>query len=152
MRLLTALLFLLPISAFAAVSLESTPYKIVATPQKDGSIAEEWKAADKIAPSDKVGYRITYVNTGEETISGVTINNPVPESTVYIVNSANGTGATISYSVDGSQFAGMSELKVLEDGEVRPAGAKDIKSIRWVLDEPLAPSETGNVEFQVRIK
>jgi hypothetical protein len=46
----------------------------------------------------------------------------------------------------------MSELKVLEDGEVRPAGAKDIKNIRWVLDEPLAPSATGNVEFQVRVK
>ncbi|MEC8443242.1 MAG: hypothetical protein VXZ05_03460 [Pseudomonadota bacterium] len=152
MRLLTTLMFLLPFSAFAGVSLESQPYRVVVTPQEDGSMAEEWKEADRIAPGDKVGYRITYVNTGEEPVSGVTINNPVPDNTVFIMNSANGTGATITYSVDGSQFAPLGELKVLEGGEVRPAGAADIKSIRWVLNDALAADASGNVEFQVRVK
>lgn len=152
MRLLTTLLLLLPFSAFATVSLESQPYKVVMTAQEDGSMAEEWVEADKIAPGDKVGYRITYVNTGSEPVSGVTIKNPVPENTVYIMNSANGAGTAITLSVDGSQFAPVSELNVLENGEVRPAGAKDIQSIRWIVDAPLAPSATGFVEFQVRVK
>jgi len=152
MRLLTTLILLLPFSAFAGVSLESEAYKVVVTPQEDGSMAEEWMAADKIAPGDKIGYRITYVNTGEEPVSGVTINNPVPDSTVYIANSANGANAAITYSVDGSQFASMAELKVLEDGEIRPATAKDVKTIRWILEAPLASEATGNVEFQVRVK
>ena len=105
MRLLTTLLLLLPLSAFATVSLESQPYKVVMATQDDGSVAEEWVKADKIAPGDKVGYRITYVNTGSEPVSGVTIKNPVPENTVYIMNSANGAGTSITLSVDGSQFA-----------------------------------------------
>ncbi|WP_369984272.1 hypothetical protein [Thalassolituus sp.] len=152
MRLLTTLLLLLPFAAFATVSLESQPYKVVMTAQEDGSMAEEWVEADKIAPGDKVGYRITYVNTGSEPVSGVTIKNPVPENTVYIMNSANGAGTAITLSVDGSQFAPVSELNVLENGSVRPAGAKDIESIRWIVDAPLAPSATGFVEFQVRVK
>ena len=149
MRLLTTLLLLLPLSAFATVSLESQPYKVVMATQDDGSVAEEWVEADKIAPGDKVGYRI---NTGSEPVSGVTIKNPVPENTVYIMNSANGAGTSITLSVDGSQFAPVSELNVLENGEIRPAGAKDIQSIRWIVDAPLAPSATGFVEFQVRVK
>jgi len=152
MRLLTTLLLMLPFSAFATVSLESQPYKVVMSTQEDGSVAEEWVEADKIAPGDKVGYRITYVNTGEEPVSGVTINNPVPENTVYIMNSANGSGTSITLSVDGSQFAPAGELKVLEDGKVRPAGAADIESIRWIVDDALAPSASGFVEFQVRVK
>ena len=151
MRLLTTLLLLLPLSAFATVSLESQPYKVVMATQDDGSVAEEWVKADKIAPGDKVGYRITYVNTGSEPVSGVTIKNPVPENTVYIMNSANGAGTSITLSVDGSQFAPVSELNVLENGEVRPASAKDRQSIRWIVDAPLAPSATGFVEFQVRV-
>jgi len=75
MRLLTTLLLLLPLSAFATVSLESQPYKVVMATEDDGSVAEEWVEADKIAPGDKVGYRITYVNTGSEPVSGVTIKN-----------------------------------------------------------------------------
>lgn len=152
MRLLTALLMLLPMTVFAGVSLESSSHRIVSIKQDDGSVAEEWQTADTIAPGDKIGYRVTYVNTGTEAVSGVTINNPVPEATAYIVNSANGAGTEITYSVDGNQFGRMQDLKVLEEGVVRPARAEDIKSIRWVIQQPVAAGAQGNVEFQVRVK
>jgi len=152
MRLLTTFLMLFPLVALAGVSLESESYRIVAVVQDDGSTAEEWQAAETIAPGDRIGYRITYVNTGEEAVSGVTINNPVPESTVFVMNSANGAGTRVTYSADGTQFGRISDLKVLEDGQVRPAEAKDIEVIRWVIPAPVAPGSRGFVEFQVRVE
>ncbi|WP_300425619.1 hypothetical protein [Thalassolituus sp.] len=151
MRLLTTLLLLFPFAALAGVSLESASYRIVAVKQDDGSIAEEWQTAETIAPGDKIGYRVTYVNTGNEAVSGVTINNPVPESTVYIMNSANGAGTEITYTVDGKTYGRIQDLNVTEDGEVRPARAKDIEGIRWVIPAPVAPESQGYVEFQVRV-
>ena len=151
MRLLTTLLLLLPLSVFAQVNLNTEVFLVAPVTQADGSVVEEWQDAGTIAPGDKIGYRITYTNTGSEAVSGVVINNPVPENTTYVANSANGQAATISYSVDGELFARMQDLKVDEDGQLRPARAQDINQIRWVLQQAVAAGKSGSVEFKVRV-
>jgi len=68
-----------------------------------------------------------------------------------VANSANGQAATITYSVDGELFARMQDLKVDEDGQLRPARAQDINQIRWVLQQAVAAGKSGSVEFKVRV-
>lgn len=153
MRSLIWALMLIPSLAMAEVSLTTEAFKIVPVPQADGSVVEEWQAAEKIVPGDKVGYRISYRNNGSEPAENVVINNPVPSAAAYLANSATGMNTAIDYSVDGGKtFAAASQLAVNENGESRPAKAGDYTHIRWQLTQPVEAGASGKVEFQVRIK
>lgn len=154
MRSFLIALLMLPLTAVAQVTLVSEAHKVVPVTQADGTVTEEWQTADKIVPGDKVGYRITYSNTGKNAAAGVVINNPVPANTLYLANSATGAGTQITYSVDGGEsFAPSAELVVVDaDGNERKARAEDITHIRWTLQEAIAQNASGSVEFQVRIQ
>lgn len=153
MRFLLIALLFLPAFAFAQVTLVTEAFKIVAVQNDDGSVSEKWVAAEEIVPGDKVGYKISYNNTGDQPAEGVVINNPVPENTLYVANSADGAGSQITYSADaGNNFARVAELVVIKDGKTRKARAEDITHIRWTLPEAVAPKASGSVEFQVRVK
>lgn len=153
MRSFLFTLLLLPLSSIAQISLVSEAFKVVAVAKEDGTVTEEWQTAEKIVPGDKVGYRITYSNTGENAATGVVINNPVPGNTLYLANSASGAGSQITYSVDGGKnFAPSAELVVVKNGKPRKARAEDITHIRWTLQKAVAQNASGSVEFQVRVK
>jgi len=153
MRFLLTVLLFLPAFAFAQVTLVTEAFKIITVQNDDGTVSEKWVAADKIVPGDKVGYRISYNNTGSDSATGVVINNPVPENTLYVANSAQGADSQITYSADaGKNFARSAELVVEKDGKNRKARAEDITHIRWTLPEAVAPKASGSVEFQVRVK
>ena len=153
MRALFAALLFLPAFAFAQVTLTTEAYKIATVQNEDGTVSEQWVAAEEIVPGDKVGYKISYQNTGTEDATGVVINNPVPENTQYVANSASGAGSQVTFSADaGESFASTAELVVDKDGKTRKARAEDITHIRWTLPEAVAPKASGSVEFQVRVK
>jgi uncharacterized repeat protein (TIGR01451 family) len=143
---------LMPLSVMAQVNLQTEAFRIQAVKQADGSITEEWQKPEKIVPGDLVGYRIHYANTGKEKADNVVINNPVPEKTDYLANSASGMKSQITYSADqGKSFARAAELSVMEDGKQRPARANEVTNIRWTL-ESVAPGASGHVEFKVRVQ
>ncbi|MCD8522027.1 MAG: DUF11 domain-containing protein [Saccharospirillaceae bacterium] len=153
MRILLLTFAFFPALAMAEVSLLTEAFKIVPVQQADGSVVEEWQTPEKVVPGDKVGYRISYNNTGKEAAEGVVINNPVPAETIYIANSATGANSTITYSVDGGQnFGKASELTVTAQGGNRAAKAEDYSHIRWQLTQPVEAGASGKVEFKVRIK
>jgi len=153
MRTLLLAFAFLPALAMAEVSLITEAFKIVPVQQADGSVVEEWQTPEKVVPGDKVGYRISYSNTGKEAVEGVVINNPVPAETIYIANSATGANSTITYSVDGGQnFGKANELTVTAQGATRAAKAEDYSHIRWMLTQPVEAGASGKVEFKVRIK
>ncbi|WP_430461944.1 hypothetical protein ACQUQU_03895 [Thalassolituus sp. LLYu03] len=153
MRTLFWALMLFPSLALADVVLKTEAFKIVPVPQADGSVVEEWQAADKVVPGDKIGFRIAYRNDGKEAAQSVVINNPVAAEASYIANSATGAGTDITYSVDGGQtFAVASQLTVIENGERRAAKAEDYTHVRWQLTQPVEAGASGKVEFKVRIK
>ncbi|MAS24103.1 MAG: hypothetical protein CMI08_13960 [Oceanospirillaceae bacterium] len=153
MRTLLLALLMVPGLVMAEVSLKTEAFKIVAVPQTDGSVMEEWRSADQVVPGDKVGYRISYNNTGSDAAEAVVINNPVPAQSEFIANSAIGAGSDVTYSVDGgNSFAAASQLTVEENGATREAKASDYTNIRWQLTQPVAAGASGQVEFKVRIK
>lgn len=153
MRLFFLTLLMLPMLASAQVTLTTEAYKIIVQTNDDGIVSEEWVTVEEVVPGDKVGYRISYENTGTQDATGVVINNPVPDNTVYVANSAAGTGSQITYSVDaGNNFARSAELIVEKNGLKSKARADDITHIRWTLPEAVAPQASGSVEFQVRVK
>lgn len=151
-KMLVGALAFAPLMAFAQVSLTTTAFHIVAVKQADGSVTEEWQKPENIVPGDLVGYRIHYVNSGKETATDVVVNNPVPENTEYVVNSAAGMNSQITYSADqGKKFARAAELTVEENGAQRPAKASEITHIRWSINS-VAAGSSGDVEFKVRVK
>lgn len=153
MRTLLWALLLLPSLALAEVRLTTEAFKIVPVAQADGSVTEEWQTADRVVPGDKIGYRISYNNEGNEAADSVVINNPVPAEASYIANSATGAGTAVTYSVDdGKTFAVASQLTVNENGVSRTAKAEDYTHIRWQLTQPVEAGASGKVEFKVRIK
>ena len=109
--------------------------------------------ADKVVPGEHVVYTITFQNIGDEPAQNVVITNPIDANLTYIEGSAFGPGTDIQFSVDGGKtFAGRDALTVIEDGNERPAEAKDITHIRWVMQEDLAAGAQGNARFAAILK
>lgn len=109
--------------------------------------------AGKVVPGEHVVYTITFRNIGDEPAQNVVITNPVDANLTYIEGSAFGPGMDIQFSVDGGKtFASLDALTVTEDGTQRPAEAKDITQIRWVMHEDLAAGAQGIARFAAVLK
>ncbi|MCH9739404.1 MAG: DUF11 domain-containing protein [Epsilonproteobacteria bacterium] len=110
----------------------------------------------KIVPGDVVTYKNDIVNKGQKSATDLVIKNPVPEHMEYIEDSSlckKEQGCTIKFSVDGGlSFKNREELLVKsETGELRVAEAKEITTIRWVLNR-LSVGSSNQVEFKARLK
>ena len=104
--------------------------------------------AATIVPGDRVIYTITFQNISDDAAEDVVITNPIDDSLTYVDGSAFGPGTEIQFSVDGGQsFAKREALTVDEDGEIRPAEAKDFTHIRWVMQQDLAAGAQGMARF-----
>ncbi|MGB3727275.1 MAG: hypothetical protein WA981_16105, partial [Glaciecola sp.] len=148
-----ASLCLLPSLAFAQVELSTEMFEVVETQQDNGTSKVEWVKPDNIIPGDKVGYRISFKNTGDQPAADIVLNNPVPENTVYVGGSARGTNSNIVFSVDGGQqFAKPEQLFVEVNGKKVPAIAKDYTHVRWTLTSALPAGKEGNVQYVVQVK
>jgi len=150
-------LLLLPQLAWAAPDLQVTitAEKVVMI-EKDGKQVETLVAATETLPGDTLVYTLSYKNLGDEAASDVVLNDPIPESTTYVVDSVFGKGSDISFSVDhGKTFKQPSMLTYTiksSDKEIeRKATPDDYTDIRWVIHSIKAGSQ-GNVGFRVQIK
>jgi uncharacterized repeat protein (TIGR01451 family) len=153
MKKIIASLFLLPSFAFAQVELTTEMFEVVEKQQNNGTSKVEWVNPDNIIPGDKVGYRISFKNTGEQPAADIVLNNPVPENTIYVEGSARGANSTIVFSVDGGkQFANPEQLFIEVNGKKVPATAKDYTHVRWTLNQPLPAGKDGNVQYVVQVK
>jgi uncharacterized repeat protein (TIGR01451 family) len=100
--------------------------------------------ADRIVSGDQVLYTLEVRNTGPATVSAPSVTYPIPRPLRYVEGSAQGPGATVSYSVDGVNFAAPENL--------RPAEAADYTQIRWRLKHPLKPNSVAFLRFRVVVK
>lgn len=151
-KLLTILCFL-PAFALAQVELKTDMYKVVETQNNKGTSKIEWVAPDNVVPGDKVGYRISFNNTGEQAADDIVLNNPIPENTIYVEDSARGANTNIHFSVDGGQqFAKPEQLFVEVNGKKVPATAKDYTHVRWTLTSALPAGKEGSVQYVVQVK
>ena len=110
-------------------------------------------AAETVIPGDRVVYTITFQNVSSDDAENVVITNPIADSLVYVDGSAFGPGTDIVFSIDGGQsFAAREALSVEENGEVRPAEAKDFTHIRWVMKQDLPVGAQGMARFSAVLK
>ena len=81
------------------------------------------------------------------------LNNPIPENTIYVEDSARGANTNINFSVDGGQqFAKPEQLFVEVNGKKVPATAKDYTHVRWTLTSALPAGKEGSVQYVVQVK
>ena len=153
MKKILAILSFLPALAFAQVELKTDMFKVVETQKENGTSKIEWVAADSIVPGDKVGYRISFSNKGEKPADNIVLNNPIPDNTVYVADSARGANSNILFSVDGGkQFAKPEQLFIKVNGKKRPATDKDYTHVQWALSSALPAGKDGSVQYVVQVK
>lgn len=125
--------------------------------QQDGKTLVRRVMAETVEPGEVIIYTLKFENNGDQKATNVVANNPIPDGTVYLSESAYGNGSTILYSTDeGHTFDKPEALRVsytLHNGKkmIRQAYASEYTHIRWVVGE-VAPGGNGVLGFQVKVK
>lgn len=106
-----------------------------------------------VIPGGIVIFTTTYKNIGDKDADDVVIDNPVPQHMTYVDFSAEGKGASITFSIDdGKSYDFVGNLKVKNaDGTERKAVAKDYTHIRWTLEKSINPGGKGSVVFRAKL-
>ena len=153
MRALLSILMLLFCYDTAPIEINTEIFKVVETKTESGKAKQEWVKADSIVPGDKVGYLIRFDNKGQEAAGDLVLNNPIPENTFYIENSARGANSAIRFSADGgNKFAEADKLFIEKDGKKMLAGPKDYTNVRWLISSELPAGESSSVQYVVQVK
>lgn len=136
--------------AAGQLDLDGAVYQDIQVRTPEGEVSTERVAAAKVVPGGEVVYEITYANTGDEPVTNVAIDNPVPPQLTFI-DVEGISPATVS--VDGGNVYGeLAGLTVVApDGRVRPAQPGDVTHLRWVLGE-VHPGSSGRVAFKAMVK
>lgn len=120
----------------------------------DGQTEIQLIPAAKVVPGDVVIYTIHYTNNGTEPAENFVITNPIPEHMIYMPASAGGENSEIAFSVDGGDSYDTPENLTITDsqGKQRAAKVSDYTHIRWAMNEPVAPEQTGHVNFKAQLE
>jgi uncharacterized repeat protein (TIGR01451 family) len=108
-------------------------------------------------PGDTLVYTLEARNAGDGQAVGANLDDPIPEGTTLVVDSVDRAAAPVSASLDGAKswvaFPATVERRA-EDGTVTrvPAPAEAYTHLRWSLPGAIAPGESRNVSFKVRIR
>ena len=125
--------------------------------EENGQEVTRWVEAEDIEPGQKLRYTVRYLNVGDEPATEVRIENPVPDLTVYVSDSATGEGSKIVFSADGGQNYGAPaevtyEVAVFGGGTDRRRASPDrYTNIRWLIEE-VPPGSAGEVSFVVLVE
>ena len=106
--------------------------------------------ATAIVQGQTVYYTVRIHNPTPAPVRDVVAVQRIPVNTSYVIGSAAGPAAEISFSIDGGQtFAAESELQITEpSGVARPPLSEQYTHIRWRLRNALAPGATALARFQ----
>ena len=125
--------------------------------EENGQEVTRWVEAEDIEPGQKLRYTVRYLNVGDEAATEVRIENPIPDLTVYVTDSASGEGSKIVFSADGGENYGSPEevtyeVAVFGGGtDRRRASPERYTNIRWLIEE--VPAGTaGEVSFTVLVQ
>ncbi len=155
----------------AAVALTTLPMdawakpdvKVSMTAEKQVTVVENGKTlvkrvtADTVESGQSLFYTLTVTNQGDEKAANVVLNNPLPEGTLYVANSAYGEGTKIVFSADGGQRYDLPHRLTVEvkqaDGSVekRIAAPEEYTHIRWTIAE-VAPGTTVTLGYRTTVK
>ncbi|MCC5873871.1 MAG: DUF11 domain-containing protein [Gammaproteobacteria bacterium] len=161
MKMIMSLCALAVVSA-TTMAMAEEPVRLTSSVEKVESVINERGeqerrsvAAQRVFPGDELRYTITFANHGGETIDAgsLVITNPVPNNTVYLANSAGGSGTDVVFSVDGGDTWGAPDELVItgDDAQSRRARAEDYTHIRWSFRPALGAGQESSVHFRVRL-
>ena len=119
-----------------------------------------WEALEgktTVHPGETLRYTVDGVNSGDVEAKGLSVTQPVPNETSYVLGSAQAdSGAEIIYSIDGGQnFVAEPKIEVtLPDGtvELQPAPAEMYTHIQWNFGEDLASAQAVKAFYNVTVK
>jgi uncharacterized repeat protein (TIGR01451 family) len=146
----------LPLVGATAYAKPELQMKMVA--EKEVTVTEGGKKvvkrvpAQSSTPGEVLIYTLSYKNVGDEKATAVNVDNPLPNGTHYLANSASGADAQINFSVDGGKTYGKpDQLAVHKAGKKAKAEAVDYTNIRWVLGE-IKPGQSGQLGFHAKVQ
>ena len=137
--------------------------KVNMTAEKEISVVENGQtvvkrvAADTVESGQTLFYTLTVTNSGDEKAANVVLNNPVPEGTAYVADSAYGEGSKIVFSADGGQNYDLpSRLAVpVKNADVstgkRIAAPEAYTHIRWTVAE-VPPGKSLKLGYRAVVK
>jgi uncharacterized repeat protein (TIGR01451 family) len=145
------------------VELELAAQKQVATRNEKGETQTSWQPLAQnntvVRPGDVMRYVVTSKNVSDRAISNLVVTQPIPQRTMYVLNSATlgiAGNVEVTYSIDGGKtFVAQPTIQVKQpDGtvETRPAPAETYTHVRWKFPEVLNPAVALNSSYQVRVR
>ncbi|XHX80719.1 MAG: hypothetical protein RBJ76_12540 [Stenomitos frigidus ULC029] len=135
--------------------------KQVISKDAQGKKTISWQGGSQLAvqAGDVLRYRLMGKNEGDRPVNNLTLNQPIPKNTVFILKSAKASAsqaAQITYSIDGGRsFVKTPTVPIkLANGtvETRPAPAEAYTHIRWKLSKTLAAKAPVTAEYQVKVR
>ncbi|MBT9313992.1 DUF11 domain-containing protein [Leptothoe spongobia TAU-MAC 1115] len=126
----------------------------------NGREKTSWEAVDSkvtVQPGDVLRYTVDGSNSGDVEAKGLSITQPIPNQTSYMLKSAKTEGsAEIVYSIDGGQsFVAAPMVEVtLPDGtvELQPAPAEMYTHIQWNFGDDLASAQSVKASYNVKVQ
>ena len=110
-----------------------------------------------VQPGDVLRYTVDGANSGEIEAEGLSITQPVPAQTTYMLKSATSdSSAETVYSIDGGQsFVAEPMVEVtLPDGTValQPAPAEMYTHVQWNFGDDLASAQAVKATYNVQVQ
>lgn len=107
-------------------------------------------------PGNVLRYTMVSESASQKTVKNFVATQPIPNKTMYVLSSARGNGASLTFSIDGGKtFVANPKVKVkLENGkeELRPAPAQKYTHVRWNYGQKQIPVASIKASYEVIIK
>ncbi len=142
----------------APVQLRLEAEKQVLVKNQQGEERVSWQSLagnTTVQPGDVIRYVLRSANNSDADVKNFVLTQPIPQKTVYVLDSAAGSRARITYSIDGGKtFTANPTIEVIRtDGTVekKPAPASRYTHIRWTFEGAIAPSAL-QASYQVKVR
>ena len=142
------------------VKLDLSAEKQIVELDQNGQEKKSWEALNgkvTVQPGDVLRYTVDGSNSGDVAAKGLSITQPVPDQTSYMLGSASTEGsAEVVYSIDGGQsFVAEPKIEVtLPDGtvELQPAPADMYTHVQWNFGDDLASAQSVKATYNVTVE
>jgi len=124
---------------------------------RDGKWTVDRVPVQSTQPGDILVYALTYSNSGETVARDVSVVDPLPGGTEYILDSAEVDDAEVLYSIDGGfsyQRPPITYEARKEDGTEETVAAPPhmYTHIKWLILSPIPPGASGRLSFKVKVQ
>ncbi len=134
--------------------------RLMGSHQTAGNAGVKWTSMEigaKVAPGDRILYKILVTNQGDRDASHASALGPIPAGTAYVAGTATTSAELrVDYSVDGGKnFAPTPTITVLgKDGKAQivPAPTDRYTTVRWTWNKALPAGAEATVSYEVQVR